>query len=114
MAGRSGPKRSGTTSSGLPTKIARSRTPGKRAMCLIISALWSAVRSASCWPPSGIGSQPTQSVILPGLVAHHQVVLALGDGVVEDHEVGEQDLVHAADGLEAVQVVLGGLRLDVG
>src|SRR6266542_2264952 len=63
MAGRSGPKRSGTTSSGLPTKIARSRTPGKRAMCLIISALWSAVRSASCWPPSGIGSQPTKSVI---------------------------------------------------
>jgi hypothetical protein len=34
--------------------------------------------------------------------------------VVEDHEVGQQDLVHAADRLEAVQVVLGRLALDVG
>ena len=34
--------------------------------------------------------------------------------VVEDHEVGQQDLVHAADRLEAVRVVLGRLALDVG
>jgi hypothetical protein len=32
---------------------------------------------------------------------------------VEDHEVGEEDLVHASPGLEAVQVVVGALRLDV-
>jgi hypothetical protein len=32
---------------------------------------------------------------------------------VEDHEVVDQDLVHPSDRLEAVQVVLGGLGLDV-
>ena len=32
---------------------------------------------------------------------------------MEDHEVRQQDLVHPADRLEAVQVVLGGLALDV-
>src|SRR5262249_40226329 len=35
------------------------------------------------------------------------------DEVVEHHEVREQDLVHPADRLEAVQVVLGALALDV-
>ena len=33
--------------------------------------------------------------------------------VVEDHEVGDEDLVHPPPCLEAVQVVLGGLGLDV-
>jgi hypothetical protein len=32
---------------------------------------------------------------------------------VEEHEVGGENLVHAAQRLEAVQVVLGRLRLDV-
>ena len=52
-------------------------------------------------------------VELPGLVADPEVVLVVADDVVEDHEVREQDLVHAADRLEAVQVVLGALALDV-
>ena len=52
-------------------------------------------------------------VELPGLVADPEVVLLLADEVVEDHEVREQDLVHPADRLEAVQVVLRRLALDV-
>ena len=52
-------------------------------------------------------------VELPGLVPDPEVVLVVADDVVEDHEVREQDLVHAADRLEAVQVVLGALALDV-
>ena len=52
-------------------------------------------------------------VQLPGLVADPEVVLLLGDDIVEEHVVGDQDLVHAAQRLEDVQVVLGGLALDV-
>jgi len=52
-------------------------------------------------------------VELPRLVADQQVVVLVPDHVVEDVEVGEQDLVHAPEGLEAVQVVLGGLALEV-
>ena len=32
---------------------------------------------------------------------------------MEDHEVGEQDLVHPPDRLERMQLVTVGLRLDV-
>ena len=53
-------------------------------------------------------------VDVPGLVADHKVVLALLDGVVEDHEVRDEDLVHAPDGLERVQVVVERLVRDVG
>ena len=52
-------------------------------------------------------------VELPRLVSDPEVVLLLADEVVEDHEVGEQDLIHSPDRLEAVQVVLGRLALDV-
>ncbi len=52
-------------------------------------------------------------VDVPGLVADHQVVVRLLDDLVEDHEVVDQDLVHPADRLEGVQVVLGALVLDV-
>ena len=52
-------------------------------------------------------------VDLPALVGDPQVVVGLADEVVEDHEVGDQDLVHAPPRLEAVQVVLGRLGLDV-
>ena len=52
-------------------------------------------------------------VELPRLVADPEVVLLIPHQVVEDHEVCEQDLVHAADRLEAVQVVLRRLALDV-
>ena len=53
-------------------------------------------------------------VELPRLVADPQVVAVLAHDVVEDHEVGDQDLVHPSPRLEAVKVVLGGLGLDVG
>ena len=53
-------------------------------------------------------------VELPGLVADPEVIRRLADDVVEDHVVRGQDLVHAADRLEALQAVLGGLRFDVG
>ena len=52
-------------------------------------------------------------VELPGLVADPEVVVLVAHEVVEDHEVGEQDLVHPPDRLEAVQVVLRRLALDV-
>jgi hypothetical protein len=52
-------------------------------------------------------------VELPGLVADPQVVLVAGHQVLEDHEVGDEDLVHRPPGLEAVEVVLGRLALDV-
>ena len=52
-------------------------------------------------------------VEVPGLVAHPQVEGLPLDQVVEDHEVVDQDLVHAAYGVEGVQVVLAGLRLEV-
>ena len=52
-------------------------------------------------------------VDVPRLVADDEVVLAVLDDVVEDHEVVEEDLVHPADRLERVQVVLGGLGGDV-
>ena len=86
---------------------------------------------ASRSPRSGIGSQPTKSVSqqygrrlqlgvlvqvvveLPRLVSDPEVVrLGAGD-LVEDHEVGEQDLVHPPDRLERVELVTVGLRLDV-
>jgi hypothetical protein len=52
-------------------------------------------------------------VDLPGLVADPDVVVLLLDQVVEDHEVGEQDLVHPPPGLEDVQAVAGRLLLYV-
>ena len=52
-------------------------------------------------------------VEVPRLVADPQVVGLIADDVVEHHEVREQDLVHAPERGEAVQVVLSGLGLDV-
>ena len=52
-------------------------------------------------------------VELPRFVADPQVVWVLAHDVVEDHEVRQQDLVHPPPRLEAVQVVLRGLGLDV-
>ena len=53
-------------------------------------------------------------VDVPRLVADHEVVLAVLDRVVEHHEVRDQDLVHAPDRLEGVEVVVGRLARDVG
>ena len=52
-------------------------------------------------------------VDIPRLVADDEVVLALLDRVVEDHEVADQDLVHPADRLEGIELVLCGFRRDV-
>ena len=52
-------------------------------------------------------------VQLPRLVPDPEVVALVAHDVVEEHEVGGEDLVHAPQRVEAVQVVLGGLRLDV-
>ena len=52
-------------------------------------------------------------VDVPGLVGDHEIVAALLDGILEDHEIGDQHLVHAADGLEGVEIVLARLQLDV-
>ena len=52
-------------------------------------------------------------VDVPGFVADHHVVAPLLDDLLEHHEVGHQDLVHPAQGLEAVQVVPTGLGGDV-
>lgn len=51
-------------------------------------------------------------VHLPALVRDDQVV-ALVEDVVEDVEVGDEDGVHAAQGLEDPHVVLPRLGLDV-
>ena len=53
-------------------------------------------------------------VDVPRLVADDEVVAAVLDDLLEHHEVGDQDLVHASEGLEAVEVVAGRLRGDVG
>ena len=52
-------------------------------------------------------------VDLPGLVADPEVVVLLAHEVEEEHEVGDEDLVHPPDRLEGMQVVLGRLALDV-
>jgi hypothetical protein len=52
-------------------------------------------------------------VELPGLVPDPEVVVLVADDVVEEHEVRKQDLVHPANRLEAMQVVLRRLALDV-
>ncbi len=52
-------------------------------------------------------------VDVPGFVADHEVVLTFGDRVMEDHEVCDEDLVHSAERLEGVQVVVVGLGGDV-
>ena len=52
-------------------------------------------------------------VDVPGLVGDNQVVVALLNRVLEQHEIGGQHLVHAADRLEGVQLVLTGFELDV-
>ena len=52
-------------------------------------------------------------VDLPRLVADPEVVVLVAHHVEEEHEVGDEDLVHPPDRLEGVQVVLGRLALDV-
>ena len=52
-------------------------------------------------------------VDLPALVRDPEVEALLPDEVVEDHEVGAEDLVHAAQHLERVQLVLAALGVDV-
>ena len=60
-----------------------------------------------------LGVLVQEVVDVPALVRDHEVVVALPDDIVEDVEVADQDLVHATQRLEAVEVVLAGLALDV-
>ncbi len=63
--------------------------------------------------PLELGVLVQEVVEVPRLVAEPEVEVLPLDQVVEDHEVVDQHLVHAADGLERVQVVLPGLGLEV-
>ena len=63
--------------------------------------------------PFQLGVLVPEVVDVPRLVADHDVVQPFLDDLLEHHEVGDQDLVHAAQRLEAVEVVLAGLRRDV-
>ena len=60
-----------------------------------------------------LGVLVQEVVDLPRLVADPQVVGRLADDVVEEHVVGAEDLVHAAERVEGVQVVLRRLALPV-
>jgi hypothetical protein len=60
-----------------------------------------------------LGVLVQEVVDIPGLVADPQVERFAGGQLGEDHEVGDQDLVHGPDRLEGVQVVLCRLALDV-
>ena len=57
-----------------------------------------------------LGVLVQEVVDVPRLVADDEVVVLVLDDVVEDHEVVDEDLVHPADRLEGVQVVLGRTR----
>ena len=52
-------------------------------------------------------------VDIPALVRYPQVVVVVFHGVMEDHEVRQQDLVHPSPGLKQRQIVLDALALDV-
>ena len=52
-------------------------------------------------------------VDVPGFVSDHEIVAALLDGILENHEIMDQHLIHAAKGVEAVQLVLARLELNV-
>ena len=60
-----------------------------------------------------LGVLVQEVVDFPRLVADPEVVLLLAHHVVEDHEVRKQDLVHAPQRLEHVQLVAGRLGPDV-
>jgi hypothetical protein len=64
--------------------------------------------------PFQLGVLVPEVVDVPGFVPDDQVVQPLLHDLLEHHEVGHQDLVHPSERLEAVQVVLAGLRRDVG
>ena len=118
-------------SSGLPTKIARSRSVGVARdvldhlgvvvggqVGLVLAAVGHRQPADEVGQPGVAGALLARVLVqvvveLPGLVADPQVVALLARDVVEDHEVVDQDLVHPAPRLEAVQVVLGRLGLDV-
>jgi hypothetical protein len=60
-----------------------------------------------------LGVLVQEVVDVPALVTDHEVVVAVRHDLVEHHEVVHEDLVHPADRLERVQVVLASLALDV-
>ena len=111
-------RRSATMSSGLPTNRARSRT---RVLGDVVDHVgvvvgWSESFPAVSRHPS-VGSRRSRSATrmerasrvgsrvgssrAPMLVPDPQVIALLAHDVVEEHEVGSEDLVHAAQGVEA-------------
>jgi len=56
-------------------------------------------------PPLKLRVLVEEVVCFPGLVRDDEVVVLRLDDVVQDHEIGDQQLVHAPPGPEAVEVV---------
>ena len=54
-----------------------------------------------------------EMIDVPGLIGDHDVVVAILDDLLKQHEVGDHDLVHAAQRLEYMQIVLASFVLDV-
>ena len=63
--------------------------------------------------PLELGVLVPEVIDVPRFVPDDEVVQPLLHDLLEHHEVGHQDLVHPSERLEAVQVVLAGLRRDV-
>ena len=51
---------------------------------------------------------------VPRFVSDHEVILLYLQHLLKNHEVFDQDFVHAADRLERIQVVFSGIFFDVG
>jgi hypothetical protein len=64
--------------------------------------------------PLQLGVLVPELVDVPRLVGDHEVVGAVLHRLLKDHEVGDQDLVHVAERLEDVQVMLAAVRHEVG
>ncbi len=63
--------------------------------------------------PFELGILVQEIVHVPGLVAHPEVVMLVGDQVGEHHEIADHDLVHPPGRLEHVQIVFGAFVLEM-
>ena len=129
--GSPGPNVSATTSLGFPTKIDRSRIRGYVAMWLdhlgvvvvgeerfVVAAVWHREEADEVGEPDVRAAFELRVLVpevidVPRLVPDDEVVQPLLHDLLEQHEVGNEDLVHAAERLEAMQVVTARLRSDV-
>ena len=106
-------------SQGLPTKIERSRTAGFTLdvfdhLGVVVGGQERLARAARRhWNVADEVREPRQFRIfqlrmlvpvvidVPGLVSDDEVIAALHHRVLKLHEIGDQNFVHAADGLES-------------